>query len=344
MPNYGMPGVAADRRTSRLTGVIILSVIAAIALAYVTYSNLRAEDGLRIALHTEHLGDGISAGSQVRVDGVTVGEVAEVTPGERGTQQIALLLDTERLVGIDDSLAIDYAPTNLFGIAEIELRRGAGGSPLREGAVLDLTGTNNDRVYDATMSAILRSLSQVGMTVTSPQMATVISQLAADFKAFTPLVQALITVAKTLADNQDVMPSELFGKLGPAFDGGGEFASATMKVIDQLSDIRVTQVDKERYDIGVGVIGGSILPALTTTVSTAGGHFAETTDMLAPMLLALAQMSPNPRRTGADLTALLQNLRGAMPDSPNGPVLNLDVELSGVPGIAVPLFGKAGGR
>ncbi|TCJ89453.1 MlaD family protein [Nocardia alba] len=344
MPNYGMPGVAADRRTSRLTGVIILSVIAAIALGYLTYTNLRSEDGLRIALRTEHLGDGISAGSQVRVDGVTVGEVAEVTPGARGTQQIALLLDTERLVGIDDSLAIDYAPTNLFGIAEIELRRGAGGSPLREGAVLDLTGTNNDRVYDATMSAILRSLSQVGMTVTSPQMATVISQLAADFKAFTPLVQALITVSRTIADNQDVMPSELAGKLGPAFDGGGQFASATMKVIDQLSEIRVTQVDKQRYDIGVGVIGGAILPALTTTVSTAGAHFAETTDMLAPMLLALAQMSPNPRRTGADLTALLRNLRGAMPDGPNGPVVNLDVELSGVPGIAVPLLGKAGAR
>lgn len=337
-----MPGVAADRRTSRLTGVIILAVIAAVVLAAVAYNNLRSEEGMRIALHTEQLGDGISAGSQVRIDGVTVGEVAQVTPGERGTQQIALLLDEHRLHGIDDSLAIDYAPTNLFGIAELELRRGSGGTPLREGAVLDLTGANADRVYDATMSAILRSLSQVGMTVTSPQMATVVSQLAADFKAFTPLVQALITVAKTIADNQDVAPSELFGKLGPAFDGGGQFAGATMQVIDQLSEIRVTQVDKQRYDIGVGVIGGSILPALTTTLSTAGGHFAETTDMLAPMLFALAQMSPNPRRSGAELTALLQNLRGAMPDGPDGPVLNLDVELAAVPALAVPLFGKGG--
>ncbi|MEV0337279.1 MlaD family protein [Nocardia sp. NPDC050717] len=342
MPNYGMPGVAADRRTSRLTGAIILGIIAVVVLGTVAYRNLKTEEGLRIALHTEHLGDGISAGSQVRIDGVTVGEVAEVSPGERGTQQISLLLDADRLHGIDDSLAVDYAPTNLFGIAEIELRRGTGGNPLRAGAVLDLTGANSDRVYDATMSAILRSLSQVGMTVTSPQMATVVSQLAADFKAFTPLVQALITVAKTIADNQDVAPSELFGKLGPAFDGGGQFAGATMQVIDRLSEIKVTQVDKERYDIGVGVIGGAILPALTTTLTTAGGHFAETTDMLAPMLYALAQMSPNPRQTGADLQALLNNLRGAMPDGPNGPVLNLDVELSGVPAIAVPLFGKAG--
>ncbi|MFC4377813.1 MlaD family protein [Nocardia halotolerans] len=342
MPNYGMPGVAADRRTSRLTGVIILGLIAVVVCVSVAYSNLRTEEGLRIGLHTEHLGDGIEAGSQVRIDGVTVGEVAEVTPGARGTQQIALLLDEHRLHGIDDSLAVDYAPTNLFGIAELELRRGTGGAPLREGTVLDLTGPAADRVYDATMSAILRSLSQVGMTVTSPQMATVISQLAADFKAFTPLVQALITVAKTIADNQDVPPSELFGKLGPAFDGGGQFAGATMQVINNLSEIKVTQVDKDRYDIGVGVIGGDILPALTTTLNTAGGHFAETTDMLAPMLFALAQMSPNPRQTGAELTALLQNLRGAMPDSPDGPVLNLDVELSGVPAIAVPLFGKAG--
>lgn len=339
-----MPGVAADRRTSRLTGAVILGIIAAVVLATVVYNNVKTEDGLRIALHTEHLGDGISAGSQVRIDGVTVGEVAEVAPGERGTQQISLLLDAERLHGIDDSLAVDYAPTNLFGIAELELRRGTGGAPLREGAVLDLTGANSGRVYDATMSAILRSLSQVGMTVTSPQMATVVSQLAADFKAFTPLVQALITVAKTIADNQDVSPSELFGRLGPAFAGGGEFAGATMQVIDTLSEIKVTQVDKDRYDIGVGVIGGSILPALTTTVNTAGGHFAETTDMLAPMLYALAQMSPNPAQTGADLRALLTNLLGAMPVGPEGPVLNLDVELAGVPALAVPLFGKDGAR
>ncbi|MFE3546859.1 MlaD family protein [Nocardia sp. NPDC059177] len=344
MPNYGMPGVAADRRTSRRTGGIILAVIAAVVLATVGYNQLATEDGLRIALHTEHLGDGISAGSQVRVDGVTVGEVAEVAPGERGTQQISLLLDADRLHGLDDSLAVDYAPTNLFGIAELELRRGTGGAPLREGAVLDLTGDNAGRVYDATMSAILRSLSQVGMTVTSPQMATVISQLAADFKAFTPLVQALITVAKTIADNQDVAPSELFGKLGPAFDGGGQFAGATMQVIDTLSEIKVTQVDKDRYDIGVGVVGGSILPALSTTLTTAGGHFAETTDMLAPMLAALAQMSPTPTRTGADLRALLTNLLAAMPAGPDGPVLNLDVELSGVPALAVPLFGKDGAR
>ncbi|WP_336087901.1 MlaD family protein [Nocardia sp. SSK8] len=341
-----MPGVAADRRTSRLTGGIILGIIAAVVLATVAYNNMKTEDGLRIALHTEHLGDGISAGSQVRIDGVTVGEVAEVAPGERGTQQISLLLDAERLHGIDDSLAVDYAPTNLFGIAELELRRGSGGAPLREGAVLDLTGANSGRVYDATMSAILRSLSQVGMTVTSPQMATVVSQLAADFKAFTPLVQALITVAKTIADNQDVAPSELFGRLGPAFEGGGQFAGATMQVIDILSDIKVTQVDKDRYDIdiGVGAIGGGILPALSTTVSTAGGHFAETTDMLAPMLYALAQMSPNPAQTGADLRALLTNLLGAMPAGPDGPVLNLDVELAGVPALAVPLFGKDGAR
>ncbi|WP_446224692.1 MlaD family protein [Nocardia sp. IBHARD005] len=344
MPNYGMPGVAADRRTSRLTGAVILAVIAVVALAYVTYTNLRGEEGLRIALHTEHLGDGISAGSQVRVDGVTVGEVTEVTPGERGTQQIALVLDERRLYGIDDSLAIDYAPTNLFGIAELELRRGSGGAPLRADSVLDLTGANSGRVYDATMSAILRSMSQVGMTVTSPQMATVISQLAADFKAFTPLVQAMITLAKTIADNQDVAPSVLAGKLGPAFEGGGNFAGATMETIDILRDIRITQVDKDRYDIGVGVLGGSLLPALTTTLTTAGGHFAETTDMLAPMLYALAQMSPNPQRSGAELRALLANLRGAMPDGPDGPVLNFEVELSGVPALAVPLFGKAGVR
>ncbi|GGK69792.1 MlaD family protein [Nocardia camponoti] len=343
MPNYGMPGVAASRKSSRTTGVVIIGLIAVVLVATLVYRNVRTEDGLRVSLHTELIGDGITAGSQVRVDGVTVGKVDSVVAGESGTQQIALLLDNSRMHGIDSALSIDYAPTNLFGIAEIELKRGDGGQPLRGGETIDLTGPKSGRVYDATMSSILRSLSGMGVTVTSPQMASVISQLAADFKAFTPLAQAMITLATTIADNQDVMPSELAGKLGPAFHGGGEFAGATMQVLDILSDIRVTQVDKERYDLGVNALGGTILPSLSTTLTTAGGQLTGTADLLAPMLYALAQMSS--AQAGTDLHALLTNLLGAMPAGPNGsPVLNLEVELADVPALAVPLFGKGGVR
>ncbi|WP_431957572.1 MlaD family protein [Nocardia lijiangensis] len=344
MPEYGLPGVAADKKRSRAVGLVIVALIAVVALTAALYRNLRSEDGLRIALHTEQIGDGVTEGTQVRLDGVLVGEVDRIAPAPRGTQRITLRLDDSRLHGIDDSLLVDYAPANLFGISELELLRGPGGSPLRQDVEIDLTGPRAAGVYDATMGSILRSLSQVGASVFSPQLATVIAQVSADFEAFTPLVQALITVARTIADNQTMSASELLGRLGPAFDGGGDFAGATIQILDQIHDIRIVQTDKDRYDVGVAALTGQILPGLATTVSTAGGQLAEATDMLAPVLNVLAQMVPRPQQSAAELRLLLERLRAAMPDTPDGPVLNLEVDLQGVPGIAVPLLGQGGIR
>ncbi|MBF6214129.1 mammalian cell entry protein [Nocardia puris] len=344
MPNYGLPGVAANKNRARTVGLILVALILVIALATSLYRSLRSEEGLRVALHTELIGDGVTEGTQVRLDGVLVGEVTEIAPAARGTQRISLRLDESRLHGIDDSMLVDYAPANLFGISELALKRGPGGAPLRENAVIDLTGPNSGNVYDATMGSILRSLSQVGESAFSPRLATVIAQLSADFKSFTPLVQALITVAQTIADNQTMPANELLGRLGPAFDGGGDFAGATIEVLDQLHDIRILHTDRDRFDVGVAVLTGSILPGLSTTVSAAGDELAEATDMLAPLLAVLAQMVPRPQQSADDLRTLLERLGRAMPNTPEGPVLNLEVDLRGVPGIAVPLLGQGGAR
>src|SRR5690606_35874721 len=211
-------------------------------------------------------GDGVVAGTLVRVDGVQVGEVTDIAPAGRGTQQISLSLDENRLHGIDDSMVVDYAPANLFGISEIELRPGAGGRPLRPGAVVDLTGRRAADVYDATMGALLRSMSQTSGTVFTADMARVISQAAADVKAFTPLAEALITAGRVIAEHQSMPANELVGQLGPAFQGGGQFAGATIEVLDQIVDNDVLPTNRPDFDAGGQALTGDILPALTGTM------------------------------------------------------------------------------
>lgn len=343
MPKYGLPGVAADRSRARTVGVAVVATIAVLALAVTTYRAMRTHEGVQVALHTTQIGDGVVTGTQVRVDGVRIGEVTRIEPAEQGTQQITLRLDETRLHGLDDSLRVDYAPANLFGISEIELLPGAGGTPLRSGSVVDLTGDRAADVYDATMGSLLRSTSQVSGTVFTPQMATVIAQAAADVEAFAPLVQALITVAQTIADNQSMPSSELVGRLGPAFDGGGQFAGATIEVLDQIVDIDVLRNNREHYDRGVTALTEQILPALGTTL-TAAKQLSGYTDMLAPVLDVLAQTVPRPQQSAAELRDLLTRLEAAFRDGPDGPVLDLEVELRGVPGIAVPLLGLGGVR
>lgn len=328
MPKYGMPGVAADPRGARRVGVLVLAVLVVVTLAGYGYRATTSEEGLRIALRTEQIGDGVVAGTLVRVDGVQVGSVTGIAAAGRGTQEITLDLDETRLHGIDDSLRVDYAPANLFGISEIELLPGAGGAPLRAGAVVDLTGRRAADVYDATMGALLRSLSQTGDTVFTPDMAMVIAQAAADVEAFTPLAEALITAGRVIADHQSMPSNELVGRLGPAFQGGGQFAGATIEVLDRIVDIEVLRDDRADFDAGVAALTGDILPALTATMNSAG-QLSGYTDMLAPTLDLLALAVPDPQRSAAELRTLLTRLGVAFRDEPEGPVLDLDVELGG---------------
>lgn len=326
MPKYGMPGVAAGPRSARRVGVLVVAVLAVVTLAGYGYRVVTSDDGLRIALRTEQIGDGVVAGTLVRVDGVQVGSVTDIAPAGRGTQQIGLSLDANRLHGIDDSMQVDYAPANLFGISEIELRPGAGGAPLRSGTVVDLTGRRAAEVYDATMGALLRSMSQTSGTVFTADMARVISQAAADVKAFTPLAEALITAGRVIAEHQSMPANELVGRLGPAFDGGGQFAGATIEVLDQIVDIDVLRTNRDDFDAGVEALTGEILPALAETMNSAS-QLSGYTDMLAPTLNLLALAVPDPQQSAADLRTLLTRLGVAFKEGPDGPVLDLEVEL-----------------
>ncbi|PXX61511.1 ABC-type transporter Mla subunit MlaD [Nocardia tenerifensis] len=340
MPKYGMPGVAVDKRQARLVGAVAVGVIVAVVAALVLQRQLRTDDGMHVALHTEQVGDGILSGTPVRVDGVQVGTVTAVDPAERGTQRISLRLDRSQLHGIDDSLRVDYAPANLFGISEIELRRGPGGAALREDSVIDLTGAHSEAIFDATMGSMLRSVSQTGDSLLTPQMATVISQVSRDMKAFTPLAQAIVQAAQIVTDNQRMPPSQLAAALGPAFYGAGNFAGANEVMVDMLRNIPRLQADRESFDAGVRMHTDTLLPGIADLGNALGGGLSGTTDMLGPVLTLLAQMVPRPQQSGAGLTELLRRLRAAMPDTPNGPVLNAQIDVSGMPVLA-PLFGGA---
>ncbi|MFF2557668.1 MlaD family protein [Nocardia sp. NPDC058058] len=330
-----------DRKRSMAVGAVALALIVAVAIGWTVYSSAKIEDGIAISLRTEQIGDGVLVGTDVRVNGVVVGKVTDIAPDAHGTQRIGLRLDDSRLFGIDDSMLVDYAPANLFGISEIDLRGGPGGAPLRAGSVIDLTGARANAVYDATMGSILRSASQVGGSVLTPQMASVIAQAAADTEALTPLAQALITATRTVADNQKMPLSELMGQLGPAFDGGGKFAGATVQVVDMIRSVQRLQGNRATYDSNLALVTGQLLPELAKTLGTAGNQLSGLTDMLAPVLAMLAQMVPQPQQSSAELRTLIERLRAAMPDNGQGPVLNVEVDLRGVPAVAIPLLGGA---
>ncbi len=341
LPNYGIPGVAIDRRRSLVTGAVVVTVAVVLALAATGYRATRAEQGLRIVVRTSHIGDGIVAGTQVRLDGVRVGRVTGIAPAGRGTQDIAVRLDSERPPGLDSSLRVDYATGNLFGISEIQLRRGPGGPPLRPGTVLNLTAT--DATYDATMGNLLRSVAQVEDSVLTPQLATLLATLAADTRAFTPFLESVITLARTVTEVQQVPLSLILGRFGTTLDGGGDFVDSIIDLLDRVYRIETLRHDRDRIDGGIAMVVDQLLPGVARDLRYAETGFAGYTALAIPILDLVAQAVPDSRRSGAELRELIDRVAAAMPDTPEGPVLQAEVDLRNIPVLANPTA-NGGGR
>lgn len=341
MPIYGIPGVSTNKRRSQVTGVIALAVVAVVAISWIVVDRARGDDRMQVVLQTDRVGDGIASGTQVRLDGVNVGSIAAIESGESGRQLITLKLNPSQLFGVTDDLAIDYAPANLFGISEVELKRGQGGSPLRENAVIDLSGDHSARVQDATMGALIRSLSQTSNEVLTPQLTETLTKVGANLRWFTPLIEAMIATGQNLADTQKYPISFLLGQYGSTLTGAAAMIDGTVKLLDRFKNIEVLRTQRDLFDTGVNTIAKDFFPALANTLFTAQSYLSGYADMLAPILNITSQMVPSPQLSGAQLREILARLDKSFIDTPDGPILNLALTLRGVPALSVPLLGTS---
>ncbi|WP_433733361.1 MlaD family protein [Nocardia sp. CA-129566] len=342
MPNYGLPGVSMGRRGSRARGAAALVLAVAVTLAWTGYQHRPDGERMRVQLRTEQIGEGIIEGTSVRLDGVDIGTITDIASIGGGRQLITLDLDKAQTSGLTENLAVDYAPENLFGISAVTLKRADGGAPLRAGSVVDLAGANANRVNDATMGRLLRALTETSTEVFTPQFADVLRTFSGDLQAFTPILEAVIMLSRTVAETQRYPSSFLIDQYASFSDGLGTFTSATFKLLKSVLDIEVLQHDRAKYDASVTMVTDQAFPAIGSIGDIARQHFSGYIEMFAPLVAAVAATVPNPGQSHAELTELIQRLDRIFADTPSGPTINAAITLRGVPGIAVPLLGQQG--
>lgn len=347
VPNYVMPGVIATPRRSKLVGALAVTVGLLTGLGWSGYLDRSTTAPLRIQLRTTEIGDGIIPGTDVRLDGVPVGEIAAITSSENGHQLITLELDRSQLTGLTDSFTVQYAPANLFGISTLALRRGTGGAALADGAFLDRSTAG--QVVDTTMGSLLRSVSAASTDVLTPEFTEVLRQVNTGLEAFAPLLEAIVTLSRAVADTQRYPSSFLIEQYGSVLAGSGALTSSTFELLDGVLAIEVLKNDRALYDTAISMIAHEVFPAVAQIGDAGRTYLTGYIDMLGPLLDAIAGTVPTPGRSGAEVTELLDRLSRAFADTPDGPVVSLDVTLRGMPGLAVPLLGQslnpiAGGR
>ncbi|WP_316575763.1 MlaD family protein [Nocardia canadensis] len=340
MPKYGMPGVAVDERVSRRAGFAALVVAAVVTAAGLGIQSLRAEAGIEVVLRTPLVGDGVVTGADVRLDGVTVGRIADIAVDERGSPRLTLRLDDTQLAGLTDSLLVDYAPSNMFGISEVELRRGPGGAPLRDGAVVDLAGAEAHRVSDATMGALMRSLAATTDQVLTPRLTDLLTRLAGDLKAFTPILEAVVMLGRSVADTQRLDPSYLIGRYADTLAGAARFSAGTIELLDRINNIEALRGDRRAFDGGIQMIVEQLfVPGVSELALSLRQHLGGYAEILTPLLTAAAATVADPRRSSAEVRALLAGVDRSFVDTPEGPVLRLEVVVSTIPVLAPVLGG-----
>ncbi|MEV6558192.1 MlaD family protein [Nocardia sp. NPDC051756] len=341
MPTYGIPGVSITKRRARIRGLLVIAVITTIALTWTVATRAGSDDGLILVLRTEEVGDGIVTGTQVRLDGVAVGQVERIDISRWGAQQITLRLNSSRLPGVTDNVAVNYAPTNLFGISEIALKRRAGGAPLHSGQLIDLSGDRAAGVQDVTMGNLIRSLSRTTTHVLTPQLTETLTTLAADLEAFTPLLEAMITTGQIIADTQVYPASFLLGQYGSTLAGAAPMITGTVQILDTLTNIDILKTQRPLFDVTIKTAVEQLFPVLADLLFTAQRYADGYAGMLTPVFARSAQLVPTPQLTSAQLRELLARLDNSFTDAPGGPMLNLALTLRGVPAVSVPLLGNS---
>ncbi|WP_063046215.1 hypothetical protein [Nocardia pseudovaccinii] len=339
MPAYALPGTEVGPRRARTLGIGAVVIVLLIVIVWQALPDSRPADDIRVALLATHVGAGVAPGTDVRLDGVRVGSVASVAIVGPGRQRIGLDLQGSQLFGLTDALTVDYAPGNLFGITALQLNSVNGGKPLTDGSTIDLSGRDPDRVRDATLAALLESTGQLTDDVLTPKLTELLRRTSHDINAFTPLLQAIGTTARSYTETRQLPPSFLLDQYGSALNGVPALLAGAAELLhsDLTNQQLQTKQDIQRFSEMFDKVKTLMLPAATDTLYTAQKYFQGFLPIATAILDQVSGAVSAPERSEGELSELLARLGTAFHDSPSGPVLNARVDLDVVPGLAGPL-------
>ncbi|WP_405494112.1 MlaD family protein [Nocardia sp. NBC_00511] len=338
MPAYALPGTEVGPRRARVLGAcaIVLTVLGVTAWRVLPEREDPAD--LHVALLVSQVGEGVAAGTDVRLDGVQVGSVGGIESAGAAGQRIELRLNRSQLFGLTNSMTVDYVPGNLFGISAVELHPNAGGSALTDGTTVDLTADPGG-VRDATLAALLKSTGRLTGEVLTPELSDVLAKVSHDVSAFTPLLRALGATARAFAETQQLPPDLLFDRFGSVLTGLPPILTGGIDVLhaSYANSYLQTPEHLARFGQMWSDVQNQLLPVATGMLALSRGYFAGLLPLGTLLLDQLSGSISTPEQSAQQLSELLTRLTDAFHETPDGPELNLAVELDVAPGLAGPL-------
>ncbi|MEU0539903.1 MlaD family protein [Nocardia sp. NPDC005978] len=344
MPEYTLPGTEVGPRRARILGICAVAIALVAGAAWRVAPESAPADGIDVALVVGYVGEGIGPGTDVRLDGVRVGSVTTIEFARAGQRRIELSLQRSQLFGLTTGLAVDYVPGNLFGISALELHPEGAGAALEDGSTVDLTGGNADRLRDATLAALLNSTGDLTQQVLTPQLTELLHKFSRDLGAFTPLLQAIGTTARSYVETAQRPSAELFDRYGAALAGVPPMVTGGLTVLhaSYANGYLSEEEHIAKFAYMWPSVQNELLPAVTALFGTARPYFGGLLPVLTMVLDRISAAVPDPQGAGAQSSELLDRLARGFRPGPDGPVLDVRIDLDLVPGLAAPLAAATG--
>lgn len=202
--------------------VVLCAVVAAIVIAVDPFAS-RSPDRLTVAIETPYVGQGVEPGTAVVLHGVEVGRVADVAASPDGGVHLVAELQKKPVVGLTDTMHIDFRPINYFGVPGVNISSSPDGRPLRDGSQISLVPDGN-----FTLPELLSQLGAVSGAALTPQLVNIVDRATRYTDGLNPLFETLLTVTTAVADTQSVPTARLLTNAASSIDAVPEFIQAVI--------------------------------------------------------------------------------------------------------------------
>jgi phospholipid/cholesterol/gamma-HCH transport system substrate-binding protein len=199
----------SEQSEARILGgiglVVVLLVAVAIALNFALHPFSPKTRGLiSLVIQAPYVGQGVAPGTPVILHGVKIGEVGSVSSIAGGGVRLQTDLQARFSRGLTDTLAIDYQPSNYFGVTGVNVIPAPGGHPLRSGMQINLRPAGN-----FTLQALIYRFGELSNGVFDQRLIRVIDRATRYADGLTPLLETALTVATSVAKVQTVRTEQL---------------------------------------------------------------------------------------------------------------------------------------
>lgn len=327
-------------------GLAMIALVVAIAIPVTLYARGAFDHRMELTLISHKVADTLTAGADVKYRGLLIGRVdhIEVTPD--GEQRMTVSLNAAQAGRIAGDLTARFMPSNIFGVAGIELQQTTAGSAgnaarLRDGTTI----TMNDDTASLSAISVLRDVGSITTTLTGTDVTEMINHLDTAVDQLAPLVASGFELLNLARAHQHMRFADVLRISADTLYGADRIAGPFVDLFTTLVEKTEMYADPVQTRNVTGALTG-LVQTFITLGQVVGHNPRDLATVLdasltlgAPLGYTLSTVPP----AAADLQTLLDRLERTLPVVGGKPRLRLGIGLAALPQITAVLRADAGG-